>query len=67
MFTVVRYFFHMQFKKKRNLISQKETLFSTGEYKKLILEIILVMIIPYPWLQGNFECIGGGFIGINGK
>lgn len=53
MLTVVRYFFLLQFKKKRNLISQKETLYSTGEYKWLIFEILLVMVIPNPWLQGD--------------
>lgn len=51
--TVVRYIFSLQYLKKRNMISERDTLFTTGMYQHLFLEIVLIMVIPYPWLQGN--------------
>lgn len=65
--TVVRYIFHLEFKKRRNLISSKESLWSTGAYKYLLLEIMVIFIIPYPWLDGkkmHFKLRKISFVGI---
>lgn len=50
--TVVRYQFQLQFNKTRGLISQKETIFTTGQYIPLMIEVLLIMVIPNPWLYG---------------
>ena len=53
--TVTRYYFHLEFRKKRNIISHKETIVSTGDWVYLLLEVSLVMVIPYPWLSGKHD------------
>lgn len=51
--TIQRYLLSLEFQRRRNIISEKENLFTTGTWKYLLFELILVFVIPYPWLQGK--------------
>ena len=51
--TVVRYSFKLEYLKKRGAMAEHETLFSTKMIWWLLLEICIIMIIPYPWLLGK--------------
>jgi len=46
----------INYMKSRNLISQKETIFSTKEIWPLILEIGILLLQPYPFLHSNYFC-----------
>mmetsp|Transcript_5560 Transcript_5560/g.4709 ORF Transcript_5560/g.4709 Transcript_5560/m.4709 type:complete len:244 (-) Transcript_5560:515-1246(-) len=56
--TGIRYVLRLEFKKKRNVMPNKATLYSTGEVKYMIAECILVFIHPSPFLyQIKFDAI----------
>lgn len=50
--TVIRYLMQIRFNKIRKTISKKETIWSTGDWKYMIGEIILVSFHPSPFLVG---------------
>lgn len=51
--TVVRYKANLKFLKKRHIINDKETLFTTGEIIPMLFEILLCLLVPYPWLRNK--------------
>lgn len=46
----IRYDLYLKWNKVRGLLTEYDTLWNTGRYKGLIMETILVMIAPYPYL-----------------
>eukprot|EP00347_Sterkiella_histriomuscorum_P002571 403367638 len=46
----MRYDLYLQWNTSRGLLSEYDTLWNTGRYKGLILEVLLVVIAPYPGL-----------------
>jgi hypothetical protein len=48
----VRYDFYLQWFVTRNLLTEYDTLSSTGWWQKLTIEIFIVLVAPYPFFLG---------------
>ena len=50
---IYRHWIALKFKQNSGLVSKHAGLFSGDERLPMILEILFLMLIPYPWLVGN--------------
>lgn len=50
--TVIRYSMQITFNKIRKVVSKKETIWSTGQYKYMLAEMLVVSLHPSPFLVG---------------
>ena len=48
---VFRYLSQLKFLQKRNILSEKDNLYSSGLWTSMVLEIIFTLIIPLPWAE----------------
>lgn len=49
---IMNYQLLIQWKRSKNMIIETDNLFNTGLFKKMILECLMVLVQPYPFLQG---------------
>ena len=51
--TIYRHWIALKFKQMSGLVSHQAGLFSGEEKLPLILELLFLMVVPYPWFVGK--------------